>query len=189
MPIMSAPLRDAATVIVLRQPSSGGAPEVLLLRRHAASGFAARLWVFPGGTVDEVDMRLDRSCWEGVDPAALAPVVGRSPEMALGLCVAAVRETFEEAGLLFARRTDGGPIDLGDPDVLALRQTTDRFHSLLATGGVVLNLGALVPFMRWRTPTEEPRRYDAIFFLAVAPPGQIADRPPNPPKRQPTPAG
>jgi 8-oxo-dGTP pyrophosphatase MutT (NUDIX family) len=172
---MTAPLRDAATVVVLRQPERGGAPEILLLRRHAASGFAARAWVFPGGTVDAADTRLNPACWQGVDPGALAPVMDRSPEETLGLCVAAVRETFEEAGLLLARRADGRPVDLGDPDVLELRRIPERFHDGLAENGLVLDLGALVPFMRWRTPTEEPRRYDAIFFLAVAPEGQVAD--------------
>lgn len=167
---MTAPLRDAATVVVLRETERGGVPEVLLVRRHAASGFAARAWVFPGGTVDEADTRLDPACWTGVDPDALAVVVGRTPEVALGLCVAAVRETFEEAGLLFAHRARGGRADPG-----GLRRAPGRFHTDLAAEGLVLDLGALVPFMRWRTPTAEPRRYDAIFFVAVAPADQVAD--------------
>jgi 8-oxo-dGTP pyrophosphatase MutT (NUDIX family) len=169
---MTVPLRDAATVIVLR---GSGTLEVLLLRRHAGSGFAASAWVFPGGVVDPADTRLHPACWEGADPIALAPLVGRSPEVALGLCVAAVRETFEESGLLFARRPDGTRLDLGDPDIVALRRATARFHTALAETGLVLDLGALRPFSRWLTPESEPRRYDAIFFVARAPEDQVAD--------------
>lgn len=172
---MTAPLRDAATVLVLRDAPAGAAPEVLLLRRHARSGFAARAWVFPGGVVDPADTTLDPSCWRGADPVALAPLLGRTPEEALGMCVAAVRETFEEAGLLFAARPDGASIDLGDDDVVAVRRAPTGFHDWLRGGGAVLDLGALTPYSRWRTPTEEPRRYDTIFFTAVAPEGQVAD--------------
>jgi 8-oxo-dGTP pyrophosphatase MutT (NUDIX family) len=165
-----APLRDAATVVVLRDGPEGGAPELLLLRRHGRSGFAARAWVFPGGTVDPADAELAPSAWSGVDPRALAPRFGRSAELALGLCVAAVRETFEEAGLLFAR----GELDIGDPEVVRHRRAGD-FHRWLPAAGLVLDLGALTPFRRWLTPVPEPRRYDTIFFLARAPEGQIAD--------------
>jgi 8-oxo-dGTP pyrophosphatase MutT (NUDIX family) len=172
---MTAPLRDAATVLVFRATGAGRPPELLFVRRHARSGFAARAWVFPGGVMDPADAMLDPSCWQGIDPQALAPVTGRSPQEALGLCVAAVRETFEEAGLLFARRADGSAIDLGDPDVKAVRREPAGFHDWVLDTGVVLDLGALTPYSRWRTPTAEPRRYDTIFFTAVAPEGQVVD--------------
>lgn len=170
--------RLAATVLLFRR---GGAPhpEVLLLRRHARSGFAASAWVFPGGAVDPADARLDPARWSGADPGALAPVLGHDPATALALCVAAVRETFEEAGILLARGAAGSPPDLADPAVGGLRAAlAGRDADLgpgLAAAGLVLDLGALTPWRRWVTPVEEPRRYDTVFFLAEAPSGQVAD--------------
>lgn len=179
-----AQVRDAATVILLREAPGEGPPEVLLLRRHARSGFAATAWVFPGGTVDPADLRLPPAYWDGLDPAAAAPVVGRDPEVTLGLFVAAVRETFEEAGLLLARHADGRAVDLHDPEVVRLRRTLAErprqtevavaFDAWVVETGLVLDLGALTPLSRWITPQQEPRRYDTIFFLARAPGGQIA---------------
>lgn len=180
LPPDPAPLRDSATVMLLR-PVRGGPPELLLLRRHARSGFAASAWVFPGGVVDAADRTLDPAHWEGVDLAAMAPVVGQEPEGTLGLYVAAVRETFEEAGLLLARKADGGAVDLTDPQVVALRDALAArsarpgdFAGWLVSSGIVLDLGLLTPFSRWRTPAQEPKRYDTIFFLARAPQGQVA---------------
>jgi 8-oxo-dGTP pyrophosphatase MutT (NUDIX family) len=159
-----APLRDAATVVLLRD--APGVPEVLLLRRHARSGFAAGAWVFPGGVVDPGDRCLDPALWTGLDVDAAAAVTGRPPDIALGLHVAAVRETFEEAGLLLARRPDG----TAPP---APERTLDLLR-WLAAAGAVLDLGLLRPYSRWRTPDQEPRRYDTVFFLARAPQGQVA---------------
>lgn len=171
----AARLRDAATVIVLRSGPGDGPPELLLLRRHARSGFAASAWVFPGGVVDAADRCLDPALWDGLDLKVAAEVTGRPRDLALGLHVAAVRETFEEAGLLFARhRDDGRPVDLTGSAV-AVADRHQEFGAWLAAAGLVLDLGRLVPFSRWRTPAQEPRRYDAIFFLAPAPEGQVAD--------------
>jgi len=179
-PTDAAPLRDSATVILLRE-GEGGPPELLLLRRHARSGFAASAWVFPGGVVDAADRALDRAHWQGVDPAAVAPVVGHPPEGTLGLYVAAVRETFEEAGVLLARNAQDDAVDLTDPDVVALRHglaarsaRPGDFAAWLVREGIVLDLATLTPFSRWRTPAQEPKRYDTIFFLARAPRGQAA---------------
>ncbi len=172
------PLRDAATVVVVRP--GPGAPEVLLLRRHARSGFAADAWVFPGGTVDEGDRVLDPARWRGVDPAALADRFETTPDLVLGLHVAAVRETFEEAGLLLARHADGRVSDITAAPYQAARaalgdrHTDFDFGAWLAEEDLVLDLGLLTYHSRWVTPIQEPRRYDTAFFLARAPEGQIA---------------
>ncbi len=168
--------RAAATVVVLRE--GAGAAEVLLLRRHAGSGFAAASWVFPGGVVDPADALLPGS-YRGLDPAAAAPRFAATPDETLAFHVAAVRETFEEAGLLFARDASGARVR---PDVARrLRAGAagdlpgDRFAAMLAGGGLVADLGALTYLSRWVTPVVEPRRYDTCFFLARAPEGQVAD--------------
>lgn len=176
----AAALRDAATVILLREAE--GAPEVLLLRRHARSGFAARAWVFPGGVADPADRRPPAAVGGGVDVERLSALLGRPPDVALGLAVAAVRETFEEAGILLAAGPGGAPPDLSDPELVRMRRALGErapgradFNAWLAEARLVLDLGALVPFSRWRTPAAEPRRYDTIFFLARAPEGQVAE--------------
>lgn len=183
--------RLAATVLALREAGADapGGFEVLMLRRHSRSGFAASLWVFPGGTVDEADRRLHPGRWSGTDPLVLGSVLGWDGETALGAAVAAVRETFEESGLLIARHDDGSAVDLSAPAIVQLRRAQaakrpgaadiepggPEWHAWLADAGIVLDLGALTPWSRWITPVQEPRRYDTAFFLAVAPPGQVAD--------------
>lgn len=175
-----APLRDAATVILLRALAPGP-PELLLVRRHSRSGFAASMWVFPGGAVDPADATLEPERWSGLDPAVLGAVAGVDPGVALGLAVAAVRETFEEAGVLLAVHADGRPVDPFDAEVARFRRLlldratpTPDFAAWLAATDLVLDLGALTPWSRWRTPVSEPRRYDTLFLLAIAPKGQVA---------------
>jgi 8-oxo-dGTP pyrophosphatase MutT (NUDIX family) len=172
-------VRDAATVIVLRDEGRG--PEVLMLRRHGRSGFAADAWVFPGGTIDPADTVLPQTRWRGIDPAALAPRFGRDPDVVLGAHVAAVRETFEEAGLLLAVRPDGTEVDLRTDSVRAMRAAlVDRsaggaaFAAWLEGEDLVLDLGRLTYWARWITPRIEKRRYDTSFFLARAPQDQVA---------------
>jgi 8-oxo-dGTP pyrophosphatase MutT (NUDIX family) len=149
--------RLAATVLILR---SG--PEMLMLRRHGRSGFAADMWVFPGGTLDDEDRTLDPRKWRGIDPEALSERFKLPPEDVLGMHVAAVRETFEESGILLA---DAAEAPTRDAD----------FHAWLAGADAVLDLGCLTYWSRWVTPAQEPRRYDTCFFLARAPEGQIAE--------------
>ncbi|MGH3665967.1 MAG: NUDIX hydrolase [Egibacteraceae bacterium] len=179
MPDSPAPVRDAATVILLRGADDG--PEVLMLRRHGRSGFAADAWVFPGGVVDAADRSLPAACWHGIDPARLTQRFAAGATEVLGFHVAAVRETFEEAGLLLASRADGTAVDLEDPAVqrlrhaLAERTATVEFATRLAAEELVLDLGCLTYLSRWVTPTAERRRYDTCFFLARAPRGQVAD--------------
>lgn len=157
-------LRMAATVILVRDGEDGS--EVCLLRRHRRSGFAADAWVFPGGVVDDADRRLERRLWDGIEPHRLTQRFGLSADLVLGLHVAAVRETWEEAGVLLARGRAGHPDGAPGP---AARTDLRRW---LHDRGLVLDLGALEYWSRWVTPRAEPRRYDACFFLAAAPPGQ-----------------
>lgn len=170
--------RNAATVIILRSTDTTGY-EVLMLRRSARSGFAADMWVFPGGVVDPGDA-LPGSRWTGIDPQLLAGRFGLTPELVLAHHVAAVRETFEEAGLLFARTADGAPPDLSDPDLLRMRHDLANrtvaadFGAWLEQRDLVLDLQAMTYLSHWVTPAAEPRRYDTRFFLAHVPADQVA---------------
>lgn len=180
-PADPADIRDAATVIVLREGPDG--PEALLLQRHARSGFAADAWVFPGGVLDPADAALSPARWRGLDPVAAAPRFNATPERTLALHVAAVRETFEESGLLLAVHSDGAPVDAAAEAVLAMRRRladrddpcgAEEFNAWLDTHDLVLELGRLAYWARWITPVWERRRYDTRFFLARAPEGQVA---------------
>jgi 8-oxo-dGTP pyrophosphatase MutT (NUDIX family) len=170
----SVAVREAATVMLVRD-----APglEVFMLRRHPQSTFVPGAYVFPGGQVDADDGA----------PAIAARATGLEPGAAdarLGVVgatrfwVAAVRETFEEAGVLVARAGHAGaPLgSRADHDALAvdrvdlLRGRTDLAR-VLARHDAVLDLAALVPFGRWITPRGAPKRFDTWFFVAAAPVG------------------
>ncbi len=175
-PAEAPPTRPAATVLLLRDAASGGM-EVLMLRRHARSGFAARAWVFPGGVVDPMDADLPAGCWSGIDPEALAERFDLSSRETFAMYAAAVRETFEEAGVLLATDRDGGPPDVPADALAAMRRDlNDReveadWHGFLVRHGLVLDLGAMTYWLRWVTPIQEPKRYDTAFFLARLPAG------------------
>lgn len=162
------PPRDAATVIVLREAEDDF--EVFMVRRHDKAGFMAGAYVFPGGKLDEADKH----------PGLLARIRGREPEdcaAALGeqdalrstaLFLAAIRETFEEAGVLLAT---------GEPAEEARRRLQDGETTLLGVAeeaDLRFHVDALVPQARWVTPTVEKRRYDTRFFLARVPADQRA---------------
>lgn len=177
--------RDAATVMILRTARAAESPapgdgdvEVLMLRRTAAMKFAPGAYVFPGGSVDPADSSPDIS-WSGPDPAEFGARLGASAELARALVCAAVRETFEESGVLLAGATADGP--LADPsgptweaDRLALAAGEMTLAELLAKHGLVLRADLLVPWARWITPAGESRRFDARFFAAAMPHGQQA---------------
>lgn len=165
-----APTRPSATVLLVRDSADG--PEVLLLRRHGRSGFAAGAWVFPGGVVDRGDA--DLALVERVDgptPMQWADRLRLSdPAEAVSFVTAAVREAFEETGILLARVADdatnprgGEGLDIARRALLAevadLRQIVIN-HSLRIQGGDLLYIA------HWITPEPEPRRYDTRFFLA-----------------------
>jgi len=167
--------RDAATVILLRQ-----APDVeaFLLRRTDALEFAPGACVFPGGSVDERDGdgQIGETCWAGRSPAEFAGWLNTSAERARALVCAAVRETFEESGVLLAGPS---PTELvQDSATLALdrRSLLDGSCSLaelLSRRGLVLRADLLTPWARWVTPEFSPRRFDTWFFASPMPPGQV----------------
>jgi 8-oxo-dGTP pyrophosphatase MutT (NUDIX family) len=143
--------------------------------------FAPGAYVFPGGSVDPADYDAPVG-WHGPDPAEFGARLGASPEMARALVCAAVRETFEEAGVLLAGAPDGGPVaDPSDPslssweaDRAALVAGDVTLAELLSRRGLVLRADLLAPWARWITPEGEPRRFDARFFAAALPAGQVA---------------
>jgi 8-oxo-dGTP pyrophosphatase MutT (NUDIX family) len=164
--------RDAATVILLRQVQ---AVEAFLLRRTDALEFAPGACVFPGGSVDELDG--DRHIgWAGRSPAEFAELLGTSAERARALVCAAVRETFEESGVLLAGPS---PDELVQDSVIlaqdrrALLEGAASLGELLDRRGLVLRADLLTPWARWITPEFSPRRFDTWFFASAMPPGQV----------------
>ncbi|MDH5421475.1 MAG: NUDIX hydrolase [Acidimicrobiia bacterium] len=171
------PAIEAATVMLVRDRAS---VEVFLLERHIDSDFVGGAWVFPGGKVDEADAWLPPSALAGHPPAALAEHVGDGS--ATALCVAAIRETFEESGVLLAHRTTG-PVtaaDLRSDSYLAARsKLADRnskwdWSGWLADERLRLDLTALVWWSWWVTPMGVHRRFDTKFFVATLPESQVA---------------
>jgi 8-oxo-dGTP pyrophosphatase MutT (NUDIX family) len=167
--------RDAATVMLIRD--SGDGIEVFLLRRVVGMAFAGGMTVFPGGGVDPRDA--DSSvAWVGPEPEWWAERFGCSASLARALVCAAVRETFEESGVLLAADGTGAIIADTTPFAAARQALVDREFSLaefLTDNGLVLRADLLRPWANWVTPAEEPHRYDTRFFLAELPAGQRAD--------------
>jgi glyoxylase-like metal-dependent hydrolase (beta-lactamase superfamily II)/8-oxo-dGTP pyrophosphatase MutT (NUDIX family) len=170
--------RLAATVAVLRDGGEG--PEVLLVRRAERAGDRhAGAFVFPGGTVDAGDRALHALC-DGLDDAEASRRLG-VPAHGLDAYVAAIRECFEEAGLLVARDAEGHllrPQALGPDGLTALRRAAAEGAEGLAAACRRLGL-RLAPDLlgyqaHWLTPTGLPKRFDTRFFVTVAPPGQSA---------------
>jgi 8-oxo-dGTP pyrophosphatase MutT (NUDIX family) len=171
-------IRPAASLIVLRDGPGG--VEVLLMRRpERGNDFRSGACVFPGGVVDPADADADAWC-VGLDDAAASRRLGE-PAGGLAFFVAAVRECFEEAGLLFACGVDGGALDLG-----ARREELHRWRQRLHRGeatiaeicaalGCRLDLRDTAYFAHWLTPAVRPKRFDTRFFVRLAPPGQQAE--------------
>ncbi len=169
-----APLRDAATVVLVRDGDDS--IEVFLQRRVKQMAFAGGMTVFPGGGVDARDADADLA-WTGPDAAWWAEQFGTTDELAQALVCAAVRETFEECGVLLASRPDGS---FADPTTLRgerekLVDKTISFAEFLRGHDLTLRTDLLRPLAHWITPKNEKRRYDTRFFLAAMPDGQIAD--------------
>lgn len=170
--------RPAATVVVAR--GDGPDVEVLLLRRTAKAAFMARAWVYPGGRVDPGDAD---DAWldhvEGLD-ALHDAFIDLDATQARAFFVAAIRECFEESGLLLAHRRDGRPLAATDADRARLTTWRQRLNGrdaglldVAREEGLVVHLDAILPFAHWITPTNEPKRYDTRFFVAPAPRGQV----------------
>lgn len=166
--------KGASTVVLLRDTSGG--PEVYLLRRHLGMAFAAGMYAFPGGTVDPRDSDV-AVAWAGPAPDRWAEVLGCDEPEARALVCAAVRETFEEAGVLLAGRSPDSVVAdttgaAWETDRAALVDRSLAFAEFLERRGLVLRTDLLRAWAHWVTPEFEPRRYDTRFFLAVIPIGQ-----------------
>ena len=177
--------RDAATVMLLRQATAG--LEVYMLRRRSSMAFAAGAYVFPGGSVDASDGD-EGIAWAGPDAPEWGQRLDAPAPLARALVCAAVRETFEESGVLLAGLPPTSPSPLtgaspvlastGDDDWEADRQAllagSLTLTGLLRRRGLVLRTDLLRPWARWITPVTEERRYDTRFFAAALPDGQHA---------------
>lgn len=175
MPVTAVP---AATVILLRDARSG--PEVLLLARHSRSEFLPDAYVFPGGRVEDADHDLvDRILGLSRAQASLrlATVPG---EQALGYFVAGIRETYEESGILLARRRGSSELLDASSAATLSRHRLDvqkgdaSFRELVLAEDLVLAADLLSVHAHWITPEDSPRRFDTIFFATRTPPGQTA---------------
>ncbi|MBB1155575.1 NUDIX hydrolase [Amycolatopsis dendrobii] len=166
--------KDAATVILLRDVSDG--VEVFLQHRVMGMAFAGGMTVFPGGGVDPRDA--DASvAWAGPPPSWWAEQFTCDESLARALVCAAVRETFEESGVLLAGTEDSVVADVA-PYHEARKALESREISLagfLADAGLTLRADLLHPYAHWVTPPQEQRRYDTRFFVAKLPEGQRAD--------------
>jgi glyoxylase-like metal-dependent hydrolase (beta-lactamase superfamily II)/8-oxo-dGTP pyrophosphatase MutT (NUDIX family) len=163
--------RKAASVIVLRDRPDGAGLEVLMLRRAERDGdMRSGAAVFPGGVLDARDRDAHRYC-EGWDDARASQRLGL-PDGGLDYWVAAVRECLEEVGLLYAH-ANGQPFDASawrDP----LQQGECGLAELCEQQGLTLELKGWHYWSHWLTPPGNPKRFDTRFFVAEAPPGQLA---------------
>lgn len=178
------PVRPASTVMLLRDGRSG--LEVFTLRRAATMVFASGMTVFPGGGVDVRDATAPLP-WDGPEPEWWARTWRIGSEEARSRVVAAVREVFEETGVLLAGGRDGtGGVSTGrlariyddGPGWDAYREAVTAHRrsmaEVLTETGLPLRADLLRPWSRWITPPGSPRRYDTYFFVAALPPGQRA---------------
>src|ERR1700761_4566760 len=168
--------RPASTVLLLRDSAAGGSGneiEVFMMVRHYQIDFSSGALVFPGGSVDAGDKGIIArpelySGGDGLDEAALS------------FRIAAIRETFEESGILVARPRGttsliggGRAAEIEASYRTALCEGKTSFLDVIAETGVSLALDELVPYAHWITPEGMPKRFDTWFFLAAAPPEQL----------------
>ena len=172
------PPRASATLVVVRDAPEG--IEVLLSRRAERGDHNSGAWVFPGGIVDPGD-RLAHECCAGIDEAAANARLGLA-DGALGYYVAAVRECFEESGLLYAVDSSGALVALDGDAAAALLAWRGPLHrgertvpELCREFGLTLALDRLVYLSHWLTPLGRAKRFDTRFFIAELPAAQTAE--------------
>jgi 8-oxo-dGTP pyrophosphatase MutT (NUDIX family) len=152
---------------MLVRPDPAGGVAVYMTRRSARSRFVPDAYVFPGGAVDPEDREI----------AAGGGLHGSAGRVGAEFSAAALRELFEEAGILLVRDRSGA---VAAPDAATLAELRAervggaRFDALLAGRGLVPDAGALLYYSNWITPVTEPRRFDTHFFVARAPDDQVA---------------
>ena len=165
--------RDASTILLLRDNKAAKEIEVFMMVRHYEIDFNSGALVFPGGSVDKNDREIIAcpelfSGGEGLDEATLS------------FRIAAIRETFEESGILLARsKGSNALVDAKRAQEIEAAHRNDlnegkiTFLEVLTDNGVLLALDELVPYAHWITPEGMPKRFDTWFFLAAAPPDQL----------------
>ena len=174
--------RDAATVLALRDTDAG--PEVFMVRRDSRMGFLGGAHVFPGGALDEADCGAAlQSQASGFEAVGSLSRLHPDPARANGLLLAAVRELFEESGILLARGGDGDWVDLDEEGPRAERLKAAReqlsrhegdFGATVVAEKLAIDVSGLRLFAHWITPEREKKRFDTRFFLARAPERQSA---------------
>ncbi len=167
--------RDASTVVLLRDAPDGGIL-VYLLRRVSSMKFAPGAYVFPGGSVDPRDADMSVT-WSGPSAAEWGTAFSAAEGLARELVSAAVRETFEESGVLLAGPAEHAIVedtsgDDWEADRQALLDRSLSLAELLGRRSLVLRGDLLRPWAHWITPEIETRRYDTRFFVAALPEGQ-----------------
>jgi 8-oxo-dGTP pyrophosphatase MutT (NUDIX family) len=174
MPNEAGVARPASTILLVRDGSgAGGGIEVFMMVRHYEIDFASGALVFPGGSVDAGDQGI-------VDQPELYTGCDGLDTATLNFRIAAIRETFEESGILLARpRGSGQLIDAAWAGEIAAAHRAllcageVSFAQILVQHDLVLALDVLVPYAHWITPEKMPKRFDTWFFLAAAPPEQV----------------
>ncbi|MDY0813780.1 NUDIX hydrolase [Kitasatospora purpeofusca] len=169
--------RQSATVVLLRDTGTDAGPEAYLLRRRTSMAFAAGMYAYPGGGVDRRDAEAELG-WAGPGPQEWAERLGVDARTAQAVVCAAVRETFEEAGVLLAGPDADSVAEPRDwtAERAALEAHELSFADFLRDHGLLLRSDLLAGWARWITPAFEERRYDTWFFVAALPTGQRAAR-------------
>jgi 8-oxo-dGTP pyrophosphatase MutT (NUDIX family) len=171
----------AATLVLLRDRPADPA-EILLIQRHGRSKFAAGDYVFAGGKVeaDDIPDDVEHFC-RGLTPDEASARLGGdlTPRRALGYWVGAIREAFEEVGVLLAYDRGGEFVRFTadnrarfEAHRRACQSANPAFFIMLREEGLTLATERLTYFAHWITPEEQPLRFDTRFFAAEAPPGQ-----------------
>jgi len=170
----------AATLVLLRDRPTGGL-ETLLIERHRKSKFAAGDYVFAGGKVeaDDVPPDAERFCTGLTAARAAARLGGLEPRAALGYWIGAIREAFEEVGMLLAYDAAGSPVRIDAAHHAsfaryraACQASNAAFFDMLRAERLTLATDQLAYFAHWITPEEQPIRFDTRFFVALMPPEQ-----------------
>jgi 8-oxo-dGTP pyrophosphatase MutT (NUDIX family) len=164
--------------VLLRDRPHGG-PELLLIRRHGKSKFAAGDHVFPGGKVETDDNPDDAAAWcTGLDVGGAARRLGLTAAETVAHLCGVIRETFEEVGILLAYNASGAPARIDAPRFVEYRTgcqvSNAAFWTMVRGEDLRLATDRLVYFAHWITPEEQPLRFDTRFFAAVMLPGQEA---------------
>ncbi|MGB3734895.1 MAG: hypothetical protein WA964_08070 [Ilumatobacter sp.] len=165
-------IRNAATVMLVRDADGDPGVEVFMLRRTGKASFAAGMYVFPGGRVDDVDHadEIEPFC-QGLDDDDASRQLGIESG-GLAYWVASIRECYEEAGILLAGKRDGSALAIRDDDRHAVHDGTLSMVDLCKRDDLILDLSTTQYVDHWITPKGEPRRFDTRFFVTEAPAGQ-----------------